>query len=131
MRYAEMSSGEGRFKVEALVVATPHGSSLTICTPEHALVGATALAQPRASLRDPSATSATVSVLSAVSREDDIPARRIAKRIASETHAPCSVTCGLYVEQASYEDIEAIQANVDVLGDLAVAFILENTDDEG
>jgi len=121
----EVRSGEGRYALEASVVITQDGVSVTMCSEDYSHVGAVALATPRPSQREPRRTSATVSVLTVLSREDDIIARDAAKSIASSVNRPTSVTVGIHVEHATAADIKELARSAQELTAKVVGCVRE------
>jgi|GEM_PF-1932719 len=80
-------------------------------------VGATALAIPRPSLKDPARTSATSSVLTVTGHKDDVLARRLAESLAAGLNRVVSVTAGVHagpegVYDLAPEDLKRIMSIV-------------------
>jgi hypothetical protein len=78
-------------------------------------IGAVALAEPRPSLRDKGATSATVSVLAVTGHKEDELARDVARDMAAALKVRVCVTCGIHVDHAGENDIQEI---VEAVGSL-------------
>ncbi len=98
-------AGEGRWRVEGTAVATSAGLTLHLYGGERLHVGAVALAVPRPSLRDPTRTSATASVLAVTGHKDDELAKPLAELAAARLGQVAVVVVGVHVEGASPEDI--------------------------
>ena len=124
MRMETFAHGEGALRVEGVLVVTENGIQLGLFTSGHSHVGAVALAVPRPSLRDPGRLSSTASVMTVPSHEDDVPARKIARLVASRTDTPCSVTCGLHVDAADEAEVATLVDNACVVGGLAAEHAL-------
>lgn len=117
--------GEGRLRVEAVVVLS--GPDVSVCfgggeTPH---IGAVALGIPRPSLMDPSAPSASASVLCVTGHKEDELARSAALELATAFGCRVSVSVGLHVDDATPSDIREMAENhrlvldevIDLLGD--------------
>lgn len=85
-------------------------------------VGSVALAQPRASLTGVG-KSATVSTLNLCGHKDDAVANSVANRVSAQTGAVVCCTCGIHVDGASPQEIQAIVAAVDRMVGCIVEFV--------
>lgn len=103
--------GEGRLRVEATALRLGDDLLVAICGGTSPHLGAVALALPRPSLKDPSVTRATSSVLTLLGHKDDTVAREAAERLAAARNRPAVVTAGLHVDGASEDDLAALVAN--------------------
>jgi len=83
-------------------------------------IGAVAMAQPRASLRDPSVTSATTSVFCFLGHKEDALANAAATTIASRLKTQTVVTAGMHWDNLDEEGIRAVQANSALLVELII-----------
>jgi len=81
-------------------------------------IGAVAMAQPRPSLKDPSATSASTSVYCFVGHKEDALANATATTLASRLKTRTVVTAGMHWDNLDPESIRAVQANSALLTDL-------------
>lgn len=72
-------------------------------------IGCTVLAVPRPSLTG-HGRSATVSVLNRTGHKDDIVAAEVAKAVAARRNCVVSCTCGIHIDNASPQLIDAIAA---------------------
>jgi len=104
MATAQVTVGEGKFALEAVLVVTPRGITVTACSPEYAHLGATAQAIPRP---EPGRT-ATVSLLSVPCHRDEIPAHDIAAALATRFGMPCAASTGFHVENATQDDLALV-----------------------
>lgn len=100
----QVKVGEGAFALEAVLVVTPRGITVTACSPEFAHVGATAQAIPRP---EPGRT-ATVSILAVPCHRDEIPAHDIAAALATRFGIPCAASTGFHVENATQDDLARV-----------------------
>ncbi len=128
-RTGAVAVGQGKFRLEAVVTATPRGIVVFACTPGYAHVGATAQAIPRP---DPGRT-ATVSLLAVPCHRDEIPAHDIAAALSTRFSMPCAASAGYHVEGATPEDLEKVlETNKELIGELEakVSSLLSAMDEE-
>lgn len=81
-------------------------------------VGSTALAIPRPSLKDPSRTSATSSVLNVTGHKDDELARRLAESLAAGLNRVVAVTAGVHAGPEGVYDlpVEDLKRIIGIVG---------------
>lgn len=82
---------------------------LSLCGGQKAHIGCTVLAIPRPSLTG-NGRSATVSVLNRTGHKDDVVAAEVAKAVAARRNCVVSCTCGIHIDNASPQLIDAIAA---------------------
>jgi gallate decarboxylase subunit D len=75
-------------------------------------VGAVAVAQPRPSLRGDGRISASASVITLLGHKEDELARWAALHLASQLNTTVAVTAGVHLDQATPEQIAAIDAKI-------------------
>ncbi len=97
-------AGSGRYRVTAQLARCGDDLAALVSGGEKPHVGAAALAQ-----YEPERQSATVSVLTAYGHRDDAVASRFAKALAAAGRCSAAVSAGVHVDQASPEDISALQ----------------------
>lgn len=102
MECATVYAGNGPFELEAVVVVTPRGITVTACSPNYAHLGATAQAVPRPE-HD---RTATVSILAVPCHRDEVPAHDIAAALATRFRVTTAASCGFHVDNASKDDIQ-------------------------
>ena len=73
-------------------------------------IGAVAAAQPRPSLRDPTRTSATASVLTFLGHKEDGVVKMASERLAAALGTHVVVTAGIHWDGLSTENIATIKA---------------------
>ena len=78
-------------------------------------IGAVAMAQPRASLKDPSRRSATASVFCYVGHKEDQLVKAVSERLASELDAKVVVAAGLHWDDLTPTGIDQVVENVNDL----------------
>lgn len=104
----QISAGSGAYCIEAAVVVTPRGITVTAVSPDYAHLGATAQAIPRPE----EGRTATVSLLAVPCHRDEIPAHDIAAALATRFKMPCAASVGLHVEHATKDDLDALKGVV-------------------
>ncbi|MGR5298798.1 hypothetical protein ACPV5U_25620 [Vibrio mediterranei] len=82
---------------------------------DQAHIGATALAQPRASLEDPERVSASTSVMCILGHKEELLAHHAAQSLASSLNRVVCVSCGIHIDNAGKEHIRVIQSLVEEL----------------
>jgi gallate decarboxylase subunit D len=73
-------------------------------------IGAVAAAEPRPSLADPAAISATTSVLTYVGHKEDLVARETAETLAAALNTRVVVTAGIHWDDLTAAGIETVVA---------------------
>jgi hypothetical protein len=102
------------FTIEALCQQMGDDYLLSIWGGE-AHIGAMAMAQPRASLRDPAKRSATASVFCYVGHKEDQLVKEVSERLASALDAKVAVAAGMHWDDLTPEGVAAVTRNVDLL----------------
>lgn len=103
------SAGTAPCAAKACVVRCGDDLAVMICGGEKGHIGAVALAEPRDSLRDAQKISASASVLCCSGHKEDLLARETALMLAARFNCRVTVTAGLHVDNASAEDIAALE----------------------
>lgn len=111
----EVCIEDGKYSVSALVVRCGEDVSLTVGGGERSHLGASALAVPRSSLRDPEKVSASTSVLCVTGHKEDEFARRAAEQIAARRNCVASVCAGVHIENAGTEELKRLAGNLEAL----------------
>jgi hypothetical protein len=114
MRSACVGHGVAPHRVEATVVLCGPDVSVSFGGGEAPHIGAVALGVPRPSLTDPSARSASVSVLCVTGHKEDELARSAAHELATEFACRVNVTVGIHVDDATPDDIALLFENFSV-----------------
>lgn len=84
-------------------------------------IGAVAVAQPRPSLKDPKATSASTSVICLVGHKEDELAKATAEILAATLETQVVVTAGIHWDDLSSEAIQQIIRHSEILVDMILA----------
>jgi len=74
-------------------------------------IGAVAVAQPRASLKDKSVVSATASVFCYLGHKDDIVAKEAAEKLSATLNKNVTVTVGIHWDDIDEGGIKTVMAN--------------------
>ncbi len=111
MKVLQFSAGTGIHMLEAVILVCGQDLNVCICGGTHYHVGACALGIPRPSLNDPSVSSASVSVLTAVGHKEDEMVREAAHRLAKKFVCRVCVSAGVHIDNATKEDIRMLWEN--------------------
>ncbi|HHX50678.1 MAG TPA: hypothetical protein GX711_04500, partial [Clostridia bacterium] len=80
-------------------------------------------AVPRPSLKDPSKTSATTSVITLMGHKDDEIAKPSAERLARELEQPVALVAGVHLESPTPEEINTvIDLATELLDEIVIRF---------
>lgn len=116
------------FDLVCTVVRLGDDCAIVLRGGDKAHVGSTALAVPRASLTG-KGRSATVSTLNRTGHKDDFLANPIAHEVAATLNCAVSCTAGVHVDDATPEQIAAIQQAVPAIAQRICAYMKEGSDD--
>src|SRR5262245_28791326 len=86
----------GVYDIEASAVWIGSDLLVSIWGGDRPHIGSVAAAQPRPSLKDPEATSATASVLTYLGHKDDVTAKFVAEALAGAFGTNVVVTAGIH-----------------------------------
>lgn len=126
-RVIEGHAGEGRHRLNYVVVVTEGGLIVTLTGGDREHVGAVAVAVPRPSHRDPQKRSATTSVIALLGHQEDELARPLAHRLAAGSGLPAVASVGIHWDDCTLEDIEASRSLTEEAG-RAILAALQATD---
>ncbi|GAB6168132.1 hypothetical protein JCM1393_05920 [Clostridium carnis] len=76
-------------------------------------IGAVALGIPRPSLSNPNKISSSVSILTITGHKEDEIARRAAKVLSQKLNVTVVVSCGIHIDNLTFEDLNSITLIVD------------------
>ena len=99
------------YNLEAFVKEIGQDLLVAMWGGERPHIGAVAIAQPRPSLRDESAVSATASVFCYVGHKDDLLAKESAERISAALDRNVTVTVGIHWDNIDEAGIKTIMGN--------------------
>ena len=80
-------------------------------------IGSVILAVPRPSLKDPSTTSSTSSVLNRPGHLDERPGRNLAEKLAAKLRCNVALACGIHYDDLTPVNLEDIMGICAQLGD--------------
>jgi hypothetical protein len=108
----------GSFDIEAGVVRIGEDLLVAIWGGDKPHIGAVAAALPRASITDPTQSSATASVISFPAHKEHELARRSSEKISAALNTPVVVTAGIHWDELSEAGISTVMKNSELLVDL-------------
>jgi hypothetical protein len=89
-------------------------------------VGAVAMAVPRPSLRDPTATSSTSSVLTRVGHKEDGIVKKVSEKVSATLNRGVVVSAGLHWDDIPEDEVEVVASLCGILADRLISRILES-----
>ncbi len=110
MERIRLAHRKGSFKIEAEALLIGEDLIVAIWGGSKPHIGATALAMPRSSLRDPAVTRSTSSVLTRLGHREDEIVKRVSERISAALNMVVVVSAGVHWNTLDEEDIEAIRS---------------------
>jgi len=117
----EVSSQKGEVQLLARVLSAGEDLCIVITGGTCPHIGSVSIGIPRSSLKGDATASATVSTFNVTSHKDDRIGNLFAHEISAQVGCRTVVTCGIHVDDASDEVLEAIQITaLDVLKRLKV-----------
>jgi hypothetical protein len=113
-----VATHEGFYDLEASVRLIGEDLLVAIWGGERPHIGAVSVAQPRPSLKDPEATSATASVFCLLGHKEDELAKAASEVLAAALNKPVVVTAGIHWDNIEPEGIQKVISNSRILIDL-------------
>jgi len=117
----------GSFDIEAEALRIGDDYLVAIWGGEKPHIGAVAAAQPRPSLANPEANSATASVICFPAHKEFEIARVVSEELAATLGASVVVTAGIHWDNIGKEGIGKVLSNVKILTDLILERIKDGT----
>jgi gallate decarboxylase subunit D len=87
-------------------------------------IGAIALGIPRPSLQDENKISSSVSILTITGHKEDVIVQKAAKILASTLNSTVVVSCGIHIDDISFNDIQDLDLFISNLIDELISKIL-------
>lgn len=115
-----VATNQGEYDIEANVRSIGEDLLVAISGGEKPHIGAVAVAQSRPSLKDPTVTSATASVICYVGHKEDDLAKHAAEKLAAAFNTRVVVTAGVHWDNLSEEGIQRVIRHSQLLLDLLV-----------
>lgn len=109
MKKFSVEISEGKFKIEGLVQIIGQDILLSIWGGTRPHIGSVALAQPRPSLRNPKKWSSTSSDLTLLGHKEDLIAKKISERLASNLRRNAIVTVGFHWDNLTNKEIKTVE----------------------
>ena len=116
-------TNQGEYDLEAHVLSIGEDLLVAISGGEKPHIGAVAVAQPRPSLKEPTVTSATASVICYVGHKEDDLAKQAGEKLAALFNTRVVVTAGIHWDNLSEEGIQEVMRHSRLLLDLVVGRI--------
>ena len=113
-----VATNEGSYDLEASVRLIGEDLLVAIWGGERPHIGAVSMAQPRPSLKDPEATSATASVFCLLGHKEDELAKAASEVLAAVLNTAVVVTAGIHWDNIEPEGIQKVIRNSKILVDL-------------
>jgi hypothetical protein len=113
-----MQTNEDSYNLSASIRLIGEDLLVAIWGGERPHIGAVAVAQPRPSLKDPDATSASTSVFCFVGHKEDELAKASAEILSATLNTPVVVAAGIHWDNLDEEAIERIIKNSEILVDM-------------
>ena len=113
-----VATNEGSYNLEASVRLIGEDLLVAIWGGERPHIGAVSMAQPRPSLKDPEATSATASVFCLLGHKEDELAKAASEVLAAALNTAVVVTAGIHWDNIEPEGIQKVIRNSKILVDL-------------
>lgn len=114
-RRITMRNGRGEYQLYAEAVWIGADLLVYIWGGDRPHIGAVAAAQPRPSLKDPTVTSATASVLAYVGHKEDMLAKTGAEALSAALETRVVVTAGLHwdhIDEAGIKEVMALSQDL-------------------
>ena len=86
-------------------------------------IGALALGIPRPSLEDKNKISSSVSVLTITGHKEDVIVQKIAKILSSTLNSTVVISCGIHIDNITFNDIGNLNSLIDNLVDELISKI--------
>jgi len=115
-----IKTNEGSYDLEASVRQIGNDMLIAVWGGEKPHIGAVAVAQPRASLKDPNITSASTSVICILGHKEDQIAKQIAEKISATLNTLVIVTAGIHWDDISDQGIRKVIRHTEILIDLII-----------
>ncbi|MFZ0449866.1 MAG: hypothetical protein WAL98_11550 [Desulfatiglandaceae bacterium] len=113
-----ITTSKGHYDLEAAVRSVGKDLLVAIWGGEQPHIGATAVAQPRPSLKDPERVSATASIFCLLGHKEDDLAKAVAEILAAALNTTVVVTAGIHWDNLDAEGISRVLQNSEILVDL-------------
>lgn len=117
LQRVSVSSADDSYKLEAEAVRIGADILVYVWGGDRPHIGSVAAAQPRPSLKNPSQTSATASVLNYVGHKEDIVAKEIAEMLAASLETNVVVTAGIHWDNLTPEGVKLVVSHCHEIGD--------------
>jgi len=117
------SAPAGKFTLEVSLTMLGQDLQLIIWGGDKPHIGAVALAQPRASLKNPKNTSSTSSIICIVGHKEDVVAKYMSEQLSAALKTNVAVTAGMHWAVFNEEDIVMVMESVNLLLDSIIKYL--------
>ena len=111
----DIKTNEGEYDLFASVRLIGDDILVAIWGGEKPHIGAVAVAQPRASLKDPNVISSSASVICYSGHKEDVLSKTAAEALAAAFNTHVVVTAGIHWDNLSQEDLRLIKTHSEIL----------------
>ncbi len=118
-----VKTNEGAYDLEAYARFIGNSLLVAVWGGERPHIGAVSVAQPRPSLKDPTLTSATSSVICLLGHKEDDLAKTVSDILASVLNTDVVVTAGIHWDNLDEKGIAQVTQNAEILVDLILGRI--------
>lgn len=115
MQSYSVSTDSGSYDITAHVQEIGNDLLVSVWGGEKTHIGAEAISEPRASLKDPKVTSASTSFFCCLGHKEDELTREMSNRLSSAMNRKVVVTMGIHWDDLSMSGIEQIVRNQQTL----------------
>jgi hypothetical protein len=110
MNIIHAKAGEGELSLEAVAVQGDDGVCVYLGGGSKSHIGSVVLCQPRPSLKQDGALSATASIINVLGHKDDGLAQPLARELCLASGQTVAVTAGVHIDGATAGDIQKFSA---------------------
>jgi hypothetical protein len=124
----DVATREGSYDLEAGVRRIGEDFLVAIWGGEKPHIGAVSVAQPRPSLQDPAATSASASVICLLGHKEDELAKAAGEILAAALNTIVVVTAGIHWDHLDEAGIQQVIRNSQILVEMILSRVREESD---
>ena len=125
LRTIRVSHQKGPYRIEAEALQVGEDLVLSIWGGTKPHVGAVALAIPRPSLKDPTVTSSTASVLARLGHKEDEIVKQLSERISAVLNKVVTVSAGMHWDHIPDKDVGIVRLACEELIDKIIDKVQE------
>ncbi|WP_411170101.1 hypothetical protein ACH36K_06310 [Clostridium sp. MB05] len=103
------------YNVNCIAIKMGNDLNISIYGGDTPHIGAVALGIPRESLLDKNKISSSVSILTITGHKEDIIVQNVAKKISSTLNSTVVISCGIHIDNITFDEIESLNSIIDEL----------------